>query len=75
MTPPFTASTCGHLLWEDVACELPWGHLGSHVKRATTGMAMLTWRSSTMAAPPAPAEPVDYLELLRATRRPLTNRA
>ncbi len=75
-SPPSTSSTCGHLLWEDVACELPCGHIGSHMKLATPGMAMLTWRSSTTtAATPAPASSVDYLELLRATRRPLAKSA
>jgi hypothetical protein len=75
MASPLTPSCCGHLLWEDVACELPCGHIGSHMKLATPGMAMLTWRSSTTMAPPAPAASVDYLELLRATRRPLAKSA
>ncbi|CAN5779105.1 hypothetical protein BH11MYX3_BH11MYX3_01950 [soil metagenome] len=75
MAPPLTTNSCGHLLWEDVACELPCGHIGSHMKLATPGMAMLTWRSSTTMAPAAPAAGVDYLELLRATRRPLAKSA
>ena len=78
--PPRSSSPpcCGHALFEGVTCELPRGHAGSHTRAETEGMAALTWRSSSRP-PPAPtvAESLrtDYLELLRATRRPLAKSA
>jgi hypothetical protein len=61
---------CSHALWDGVdgvRCELPRGHIGSHMRAATPGMAALTWCSS--APPPARVEEhVDYLALIRASR-------
>ena len=76
-SPVATPACCGHALWEGVTCDLPPGHAGSHVRAATDGMAELTWRSSSPAVAPTIAETLrtDYLELLRATRRPIAKSA
>ena len=74
-SPVANDAVCSHLLWEGVTCELPCGHLGSHVRSATPGMASLTWRSSTTPPPRAQVLRVDYLALLRATRPPAARSA
>jgi hypothetical protein len=51
-----------------VNCELPHGHIGSHMRAATPSSAALTWRSATQPAQ-ATSLRVDYLELIRASRR------
>lgn len=62
-------SICGHSLYDGMTCELPSGHIGSHTRSATAGMAALTWRSSSFPPPmPQAKRRVDYLELIRATR-------
>ncbi|MBL9018753.1 MAG: hypothetical protein JNL83_31495 [Myxococcales bacterium] len=69
LEPTCLEPVCAHSLWEGVACELPDGHIGSHMRAATPGMAMLTWRSTLPTAPKAQSLRVDYLELIRASKR------
>jgi len=67
--PTCLEPTCSHALWEGVTCELPLGHIGSHMRSATPNMAMLTWRSTLPPAPQVQSLRVDYLELIRASKR------
>jgi hypothetical protein len=60
---------CHDTLWDGVTCDLPCGHIGSHMRAATPGMAALTWRSSAPPPPKAAELRVDYLQLLRASRK------
>jgi hypothetical protein len=68
LEPTCLEPTCRHSLWEGVTCELPHGHIGSHVRAGTPSSAALTWRSSS-PMPVAQELRVDYLELIRASRR------
>jgi hypothetical protein len=68
LEPTCLEPTCRHALWEGVTCELPHGHIGSHMRSATPTSAALTWRSSSQM-PVAQSLRVDYLELIRASRR------
>ena len=69
LEPTCLEPACQHALWEGVSCELPLGHIGSHMRAATPGMAMLTWRSTMPPEPKAQSLRVDYLELIRASKR------
>lgn len=69
LEPTCLEPTCSHALWEGVSCELPLGHIGSHMRAATPGMAMLTWRSTMPPEPKTQSLRVDYLELIRASKR------
>jgi hypothetical protein len=69
LEPTCLEPVCDHALWEGVTCELPHGHIGSHMRAATPGMAALTWRSTLPPAPKAQSLRVDYLELIRASKR------
>ena len=69
LEPTCLEPSCAHALWEGVNCELPLGHIGSHMRAATQGMATLTWRSTLPPAPKTESLRVDYLELIRASKR------